>query len=1713
MQLSRVRFGIGSVFIGGLLCAGLVAGSVSPVWASDGDAGTGSVVVGGFGLGDGLEGSVDERDGSFTFGVGVGGLQLSWTSRSGDDRWGLGPHWGLGLAAIETKNGVLVHPPNGAGTSGAYRPDPTHPSGLAGYGVQDLVFEQRTGVLDGRLLDPVIGLPGVDGAEVEYAFVLEELGGTVTYFAESGNPAVRVTAEGERTDWLWSATAPNRLAGVVNPDGVVTALDWDSEPGAILVTQGANLPGELDPVTEERGELPVWRLELDGGQLSRIVDPSGGVVHVDYDDTNGLLHSVHGVSGASTEVAWRTHFDGTVRVDQVRTVDSVGAELSKRTWAPAGERTSSGWPHYDDESDLFWSGDPAFRYQTVLSDGATRVVSEYNSLGTLVGREMLATTPSGEQTLQEQEFVYPETADGGTPDPAALPGNWSRPVQVATVYRDLQGATRTSTESYEFDAVGRQVSYTAADGSVTTSEYDDDVPEGARLPIGITTSATVTAPDGLVRETRQRVNDARTAVVAIEQFEGRIGEELTPTSREEFDVSADGVITAERKYPVNVDEERAAMPVVALRDVQIDRGAGTMSTTLTQAAGTPSEITTVEVTSLRHGELLARTDEAGNTTRTGYDQMGRVIVHVDAAGDVATSVVETAQQHGRNATTLIGASGLAVTEVRDPLGRVTLKLDNIDRGVVKPGFERRVETRAYPEPGTVETTDAWGAKTTSQQDVFGRTVRTVAPTGLVEVTVYDDVANTVTTGLTPTGRLTDAEQVLVERRDAAGRAIGSSGTRADGIVVPEIQTSYDGLGRRTHVTDQARTTEVTYDRFGNEASVTTAPRTAGSVGPAAHDVASAGDGVLTATRGVDEFGAVVEKVLSDGSQSRSGGTLQHDELGRVITKTDQLGRVSTISYTPDGLVSSITAGNGQLTVREYDAVTRELVEERVSSPVGPDVHTRYEYDPATGALQAVFDPRAPAATRISYVIDAFGNPLRMTYPDGKTIQFSYDAHGRRESTTDITGTATTLEYDAAGLPTRAIRGSEGEDESISVSYDYDAYGRVTALTRSNGTVTTFAFTSASMVEREITTDGDGSTLAERSYDYDADGNLVKRTDTDHDPESSTEAARSTTTTTTYTYDAHDRLTGSTESGDHRTTTETAYELNASGDIRAETVTTDAGGPEQSRTVRDYEYSELGELRSISERTDGNAAETRVQSYDAAGNLTEGLGGTTHEYDAANRPMNQIAADGTVSTTTYWADGTRRQVATTRDGTTTTTGFYWVGRTLLNETYATDEASDPSETGVAGYLIGASRLARTITDALGQTSTDWYGIDRHGNVTELITPDAQVALRYTYSDYGVQTLHPTAPDAEPMTDGLGRNPFGYAGEYTDPDGTQYLSTRMYDPELHRFTTMDSAELHNLYAYADLNPITKVDPTGRAGEWDWSTIMTVALFGASLVLTALNVGATIGLALVAVRAASAIAGASGAAGGVETSVWLAAGFGILMDLGSTAASGVSMWDDHISPIIDDEQSKWRLTVIEAFAAVAALASTTLAMNALTKSAKAVSQAAAKAPCPVTYNGPPLQYKSTVDPPRPGQIEPLRGIWVYPAGVNPPGTKTTDIMWHQSWHLEQNLPDYTRMNARQLADELGRLNRKVASELGKYPKFQELADRMLMDDMGLLIQLDKGTEHFRKHLDYLMSYQYPIVGLAESPSAPSGALQTVTALRNVQKELRQRTYAGFK
>jgi RHS repeat-associated protein len=1415
------------------------------------DAGDGSspseeasaIGLGGFAVGDGVEALIGESDGSLSFTVPLGPVSLVWDSRfPAEDRYGLGERWRLDTAFVDRRGGVRVAPTSG----GVFDANAAEPSGLSGYATADVRFQPAEP-------DALTGRDGVDRADA--AWSLFELGGTVTHFADSGEPVAQVTATGRRVDWLWHPDRPHRLTRVVNAEGIVTELAW--RRGSVTVSVGTNL---ASPV--------VWRVELDARGPVRIVDPVGGVSEIGYD--GGLVSSIAGPSGATANVTWHASSDAVARVARVAVLGADGTERSARTWQPVGATVPSGWPLLGDGTrGPGRLGGPS---RTELSDGALRVRATHDGLGRIVDRTIAVATASGERTIQQQAFEYRHPAER-VPSTGAGSAAWSKPVRTTLTHIDAAGRTRTIAESFEFDDLGRLVRHVAGDGTESRTEYDT-VPAGApdawRPPVGMPVRQTTVAPDGSTVETVHELDASRTAVIASRSSQGTAGA-MVVTGAEGFEVEPDGFVSKAWSHPGG---DSAAVPLVTDRRRSVDAAAGTVTVTETVSAGELTLPPTSSTTSLVHGGALEAVDGSGRRATATYDAIGRLVEQVDASGRRVQVAHQSAREHGRNATIVTLPDGIVETEVRDELGRVVELTDNIKAGVATPGHVRVAERREYPAPGTVRVIDAWGQVTTTMHDLFGRASWTELPNGLVAVTEHDDVAGTTRSGLTPTGRLSDAPQVAVQRRDESGRVVEATAERADRVGSPTVKTAFDGFGRPTSSSDGRRTAEVAFDAGGRPE--TTSMREI--------------DGPLTMTerRRFDAFGSSLGKQRQGGEHEPEtpGGSRTTDALGRVTSETDRFGVTTSVEYDSDGQVARTIDTNGLETRVDYEHATGLPVRSTTTAPGRRPVATEIDYDRVTGLPVRVRDANAPN-DELSYTYDAFGNVLDTRYPDGTTISRRYDDHGRPVALIDAAGLITVYEYDEHGTLSAAVQHRDGVDGPVvaSARYRYDRHGRVDRIDRGNGVATEYTFTSVGQVASETTTSG-VETTATREYDYDAYGALVRRTDRTSD-----EAGGALCTQTTdYRYDAFHRLRGSTvttepcaDAGPVEATVRTTdYDVTAAGDVARRTVDAHGRG-DAERSSRTFEYSAAGELLAIDD--DGDR---RTQVFDDTGHLIRGADGTRYDYDAGGRVIAQTDADEATTTTTYWPDGSRRELAT-GDARTT---FYWDTGELVNDRHLA--GGGHAHEATASYLLGASRHARVLTTGDKPAEVGYYGTDRHGNVTDMTDEHGDTIATYRYGDYG-----------EPLTDdrvsaAVGdatRNPYRYAGEYTDPEGAQPLGERVYDPELARFRTPDPAPQFNRFAFADLNPIMNVDPTGRTARTDaghWVTLgIGVAVAVAAAVVEIVTAGTT--AAMVAAVVAGAIDAGLQLLDGINQKVEFMPGqLGVVIGVAAVAATiGLGMY----------------------------------------------------------------------------------------------------------------------------------------------------------------------------------------------------------------------------
>ncbi|MFF3159805.1 RHS repeat-associated core domain-containing protein, partial [Streptomyces sp. NPDC057910] len=617
----------------------------------------------------------------------------------------------------------------------------------------------------------------------------------------------------------------------------------------------------------------------------------------------------------------------------------------------------------------------------------------------------------------------------------------------------------------------------------------------------------------------------------------------------------------------------------------------------------------------------------------------------------------------------------------------------------------------------------------------------------------------------------------------------------------------------------------------------------------------------------DATGRVTETatVSKDGKRTEKRAYTHDQATGRVTgvyDPVDKQGTLITYRYSFTGKVLEVAYPDGKKTAQGFD---RHGQLTTTTDITGATTHYTYNQD---GTLKQAVQKNSASKTLAEVV-------------------YTYDGLGRMQKVERGNETTTVYGYNDAGQVTSDKTTRADGSVITEAAYTYDSHGNLTSRTDTRPETTSQDTPATS---QGADGDGENSGGAAGAEAGGAGGGLGR---------DDKGAVKNATTSTAYRYDAYNRLTGSTlTDADGRPVMETAYTLNTSGDV-TRTETTRYEGGQAKKTTVEHDIDAGGRLTAVT--VDGDK---RAQTWDAAGNLLTDHRGTVWTYNTRNQPLTATSPDGTTTAYTYWADGTRRDTVTTgKDGTATRSGFYYTpDGTITNDTHTAAEGSSDDGSGggrgggdpvTASYLSAATREARTLnggTDSKSSGTAAGAGYllhDRHGSTTALTTTNrnAAVTAAWNYNDYGQHTTTTTGTPLTPNAgtgvggDGSGAtatagtaaavNPFTYSGEHTDTRlGTQYLKNRTYDTTQGRFTTRDTAPLHNRYQYADTNPITNTDPTGNTAVNDIvSWVMIGVTFLAAIVTLAVTAFATGGLsAAVGTALAGAVLDTASAA--VET-----------------------------------------------------------------------------------------------------------------------------------------------------------------------------------------------------------------------------------------------------
>jgi RHS repeat-associated protein len=449
------------------------------------------------------------------------------------------------------------------------------------------------------------------------------------------------------------------------------------------------------------------------------------------------------------------------------------------------------------------------------------------------------------------------------------------------------------------------------------------------------------------------------------------------------------------------------------------------------------------------------------------------------------------------------------------------------------------------------------------------------------------------------------------------------------------------------------TTSYTYNSFGEVLTITDA---LGNVTTNAYDT----KGNLTS----------VTSPQPNGNTPASVTHFVFDTKGEVTQITDPLTNPTNITYTPSGLIATITDAQQHMTTYQYDS---------------------------RGNRTAVIDPINGASHPTTFTYDSMNRLTAITYPDSSSVGFGYDYLGRRTSVTDQNQKTTTYAYDDADRLTSVT------DPATNVTqYAYDTEGNLTSITDANNHTTDFGYNARGWVTQTTFP----STLYE-TYGYDAGGNLTSKTDRKNQ-------------TIQYVYDALNRL----SSKSYPDSTGANYVYDLVGKIKQVTDPTGTYG---------FAYDNMGRLiGTTTQYTFVTGSSSNSYAYDAGSNrtsLTAPDGSiSTYGYDTLNR-LNGLA-NSWAGSFGFGYDALSRRTSLTRPNGVNTTYSYdsvshllsvlhQVGATTLDGAGYTNDAAG-NRTVKANYLNNVTEgytydpLYELTQVTQGASTTESYTYDLVGN---------------------------------------------------------------------------------------------------------------------------------------------------------------------------------------------------------------------------------------------------------------------------------------------------------------------------------------------------------------------------------------------------------------
>lgn len=542
----------------------------------------------------------------------------------------------------------------------------------------------------------------------------------------------------------------------------------------------------------------------------------------------------------------------------------------------------------------------------------------------------------------------------------------------------------------------------------------------------------------------------------------------------------------------------------------------------------------------------------------------------------------------------------------------------------------------------------------------------------------------------------------------------------------------------------------------------------------------------------------------------SGGLLQQatniSDNSSSVSYSTTAGSLTTTNTNPAGKELTITRSSlGRITSKTYPKVYGQA-----NNPT-----ETWTYDDE-GYLLTFTDTLSHT---ITITRDANHLPTRITYPDSTFEAFTYGAFNQVATHRLRNGGTRTLTYFGATEHGGAFNGmlkSSQDASGRTITYTYDAHGRTATVTDSANRTTNFEYDiNGRMIKMLHPPLTPGATRAYRLYTYDSRGNNISSTDelgktwrtsfdTFNRPLSTTDPLDRVTT---FIYDANSPLNRNPVEVVSPVGRRTVTTYTQGWSYQPATVTVAYGTPEAATT--NYAYDVNGKVIKMTDprghfTTFGYDERERVSyaidpagnrsefTYDDASNLKVELtpdGQTTHVYDEMDRPTRSTDPKGQVINITYNA---LDQIASYSDPKNQVYSYQFdIGGRPTSTTYpdATTEAFTYDTVGNVATVKARDGKVQTFTyDGWDrQTVASWNdgltpsvnsGYDAAGRLTSISNSNSSIAYDYNNADELISETQTLAGMAAPKAIGYSYNSDGDLQSLTYPDGTALGYT--YDP---------------------------------------------------------------------------------------------------------------------------------------------------------------------------------------------------------------------------------------------------------------------------------------------------------------------------------------------